>query len=99
MTALRYLSGVVTLKLDRERCTGCETCVTVCPHGVFAKDGPTVRIADLDACMECGACAKNCPAEAIQVRAGVGCAYAIVIGALRGTEPDCGCSGGSSCCG
>lgn len=98
MTELRYLPGVVTLELDREKCTGCATCLSVCPHGVFALDGGKARIVDRDACMECGACAKNCPAEAVHVNAGVGCAAAIIIGALRGTEPDCGVAGEDGCC-
>jgi hypothetical protein len=32
----------------------------------------------------------NCPVEAVTVRAGVGCAYAIAMGLLRGKEPSCG---------
>ena len=56
------------------------------------------RIRDREACMECGACARNCPASALSVKAGVGCAQAIIIGKLRGTAPDCGC-GSSGCCG
>jgi len=48
-------------------------------------------MADRDACMECGACARNCPTGALSVKAGVGCAAAIIVGALRGTEPTCGC--------
>ena len=36
------------------------------------------RIVDGDACMECGACARNCEREAITVRAGVGCLEALV---------------------
>jgi NAD-dependent dihydropyrimidine dehydrogenase PreA subunit len=30
------------------------------------------RIADFDACMECGACVNNCPSGAISVNPGVG---------------------------
>ena len=52
-------------------------------------------VTDRDACMECGACALNCPALAIEVKSGVGCATAILIGAVRGTEPTCGCCGDS----
>jgi NAD-dependent dihydropyrimidine dehydrogenase PreA subunit len=98
MAGLRYLSDVVTLKLDVEKCTGCGLCVTVCPHGVFMIEGRKARIVDRDACMECGACAKNCAFQAIAVRAGVGCATAILRGVLRGSEAGCGCSTGSSCC-
>jgi len=99
MTQLRYLENVATLILDREKCIGCGMCVEVCPHGVFAIEDKKARIADRDACMECGACAGNCPVGAIDVRSGVGCATGIIIGALRGTEPTCDCSSGSSCCG
>ena len=99
MTDLRYLSNVVTLRLDETRCTGCGMCETVCPHAVFRIEQHQARIADRDACMECGACARNCPAEAISVEAGVGCAVAIIKGALTGTSPDCAFVGKSSCCG
>ena len=91
MTGFRYLSDVATLELDRERCTGCRQCLLVCPRGVFDIEEKMAVIVDIDACMECGACALNCPEEAISVRAGVGCATAIVTGALRGTEPTCCC--------
>jgi len=93
MNNQRYLSNVVTLKLDKCKCTNCGMCITVCPHAVFQMDQKRVQIADRDSCMECGACAKNCPVEAISVDAGVGCVVAIIKGALRGTEPDCGCTG------
>ena len=98
MPRLRYLADVVTLTLDEEKCTGCGMCTAVCPHAVFEVKQGKARICDRDACMECGACAKNCPAEAVSVQSGVGCAAAIIIGALTGTEPSCDCSSGPSCC-
>jgi NAD-dependent dihydropyrimidine dehydrogenase PreA subunit len=91
MTRLRYLPGVVTLTLDREKCTGCGMCLSVCPHAVFLLQDRKSRIVDRDACMECGACGLNCPEDAIQGRSGVGCAAAVIKGMLRGTEPCCDC--------
>ena len=79
----RYLKNVVTLKYDREKCTGCGMCVEVCPHRVFEIENGKAYVTDRDLCMECGACAKNCPFSAISVRAGVGCAYAILMGELK----------------
>jgi NAD-dependent dihydropyrimidine dehydrogenase PreA subunit len=96
--SFRYLSGVVTLRLNEPACSGCGMCITVCPHAVFESRQGKAHIVDLDACMECGACQRNCPEGAITVDAGVGCVTAIIKGALSGTEPDCDCSDTTSCC-
>jgi len=104
MPELKYLPSVSTLKLDAAKCNGCGMCVIVCPHAVFVIEERRARITDIDSCMECGACAGNCPEEAIYVKSGVGCAYAVIVGSLRGTEPDCDCGTESegdssqSCC-
>lgn len=94
-----YLKNVSTLKMESEKCTGCGTCIEVCPQHVFSMRKGKSVIADKDRCMECGACVKNCPFNALEVKPGVGCASAIIKGWLTGTEPSCDCSGGSdSCC-
>ena len=96
----QYLKNVVTLQLDENRCTGCGMCIEVCPHEVLEFQGKHVQIRDRDACIECGACARNCSFSAIAVNAGVGCASAIIRGALTNSEPTCGCStdGNNRCC-
>lgn len=95
-----YLKNVVALELDVNKCTGCGICTIVCPHSVFKMQGKKAIIIDRDACMECGACTRNCPVGAIAVNSGVGCATAVIIGTLKGTEPTCDCSEKSnkSCC-
>ncbi len=93
----KYLKNVATLSLRSEKCVGCGTCTEVCPHAVFIVADGKARIKDKDLCMECGACAKNCPANAISVEAGVGCAYAVIMGWLTGSEPCCDCGGGECC--
>ena len=98
MSQLQYLTNVVTLRLDEQQCNGCRMCVTVCPHGVFAIVDRKARIVDRDSCMECGACAKNCESGAISVDSGTGCAAAIIIGALKGTEPNCCGEEEADCC-
>ena len=88
MGELVYFKDVVTLKLDRKKCVGCGMCIIVCPHAVFDLEIKKARIVSSDACMECGACAKNCPAEAVMVESGEGCAKAIV-NEMLGRKCDC----------
>ncbi len=92
-------STLNTLGYDSKLCIGCEMCVIVCPHAVFAMNGRAARLVRPDACMECGACQLNCPAGAIVVDSGVGCAAAMISAALRGKEEvSCGPETESSCC-
>ena len=92
METFRHLSGVTTLSLNTEACTGCGQCTQVCPHGVLALDGGKVRIVDRDGCMECGACVTNCPAAALGVTPGVGCAAYIIQTWIKGKDnASCGC--------
>jgi ferredoxin len=99
---MKYLANVVTLKLDKDECTGCGLCVEVCPRQVIAMGDKKAHIVDRDACIECGACQRNCPFGALTVKSGVGCAQALFKAALTGGEPVCGCEGdskkASGCC-
>ena len=97
MADQKYLKDVVTLSLDKEKCIGCGMCVKVCPHRIFVLKDRKAEIVDKNKCMECGACALNCSVGAISVESGVGCAYGVIRGWLKGTAPDCGCDKG--CCG
>jgi NAD-dependent dihydropyrimidine dehydrogenase PreA subunit len=54
------------------------------------RDGKA-EVLDREACMECGACALNCPTSAITVTPGVGCADYIIQTWLPGKR-------GASCC-
>ncbi|MDD3471307.1 MAG: mercury methylation ferredoxin HgcB [Syntrophaceae bacterium] len=91
MKKVVYLRNVSTLKLNTDLCVGCEVCINVCPRGVFAKENGSVKIIDLDACIECGACQKNCYTKAVQVRTGVGCATAVINTALGKKGSNCCC--------
>ena len=94
MAGLRYLEDVITLPFDVDKCTGCQLCTQVCPHGVFVMGGNRAKVVDRGACMECGACALNCAFGAIEVQSGVGCAAAIIASYFRrGGEVSCGPGG------
>ena len=96
MDTFRYLPNVATLKLNPDACNGCGMCTQVCPHGVFRLHNKKAAIHDLDGCMECGACARNCLADAIEVSPGVGCAAYIIQTWLKKTKL-VSCSSGSCC--
>ena len=79
MHGYRYIDGVATLSVERQRCIGCGQCVEVCPHRLLVlDDSRQICIRARDACMECGACVRNCPVMAITVTPGVGCAVALL---------------------
>ncbi|HOW57925.1 MAG TPA: mercury methylation ferredoxin HgcB [Smithellaceae bacterium] len=99
MKNLVYLKNVVTLQLDKNKCTGCGNCLEVCPHAVFIMNRSHVVIQNRDACMECGACRRNCPFGAISVEAGVGCASAVINSLLGRTDGECCCSLSPDCSG
>ena len=90
MNPLQYIPDVATLVLNTDLCIGCGVCEIVCPHGVFLLEDKKALIVNKDSCMECGACQLNCPQQAIEVERGVGCAAAIIWGALTGRKASCG---------
>jgi carbon-monoxide dehydrogenase iron sulfur subunit len=51
--------------LDADKCTGCQTCVDVCPVGGVHWDQETDNPLICDTCDGKYSCVKNCPAGAI----------------------------------
>ena len=76
-------------RLHHSRITGTDLQVTGTPQGAGVELHLPVQSRPHD-CMECGACAKNCPAGAISVEAGVGCFSALLRETLLGGEAGCG---------
>ena len=61
------LNGQRRLVQDRLLCTGCRSCVEVCPQGVWIMDQDHKAIPDrLKACTACRACLTQCPTQAIK---------------------------------
>jgi NAD-dependent dihydropyrimidine dehydrogenase PreA subunit len=52
------------VRIDSARCTGCGTCVDVCPRQAISIDND-VAVLNEEACVNCGACATTCPTGAI----------------------------------
>ncbi len=68
-------AGGVVAVVDSDKCTGCLTCVRVCPYHVPAINASLVGAGgilgaaqiEMAACQGCGTCAAECPAKAIQL--------------------------------
>ena len=68
-------AGGAVAQVDAEKCTGCLTCVRICPYNVpkirsdLVGVGGLVGAAYIEAaiCQGCGSCASECPAKAISV--------------------------------
>jgi len=64
--------GIVELdpfiaKADEEICTGCQTCLTVCPYDSISLDEEKlIAVINEALCTGCGTCAAVCPSNAIQ---------------------------------
>ena len=52
-------------KVDKEKCTGCEICIDVCPVEAIKIENNKAVISD--DCSECGICETECPNDAISL--------------------------------
>ena len=53
-------------KVDKEKCSGCESCVGECPSEAIKMIDEKADV-DADACVDCGVCVDTCPVEAISM--------------------------------
>ena len=81
--------------VDPELCTGCLTCVRICPYGVpkiqadLTGVGGIVGAAFIEAavCLGCGSCVAECPARAIQLMHYTDAQMKAKVAALFGSLP------------
>jgi Fe-S-cluster-containing hydrogenase component 2 len=59
------VKGLVAV-VNKEKCTGCETCVSECPASAISIDNEKAKV-DKDMCVECETCVDVCPSEAIHM--------------------------------
>jgi NAD-dependent dihydropyrimidine dehydrogenase PreA subunit len=58
---------LVKIKINLEKCTGCGTCVDVCPVGVYElQDGKSSAV-NANECIACRVCETECPENAIEI--------------------------------
>jgi ferredoxin len=51
--------------VDKDKCTGCETCVKECPVNAISMKEGKAEI-DMEKCIMCGKCHDVCPQEAVR---------------------------------
>jgi heterodisulfide reductase subunit A len=56
-----------TAVVDAERCTGCGTCVKVCPYGAIQRNEDRKAVVTAAVCKGCGTCVATCPERAIDI--------------------------------
>ena len=68
-----------------EKCNGCSWCLDVCPHQIIIlNNNKKAEIIDEERCIECGACALQCPKDAIIAHPlGCGCVSSVVKKKIR----------------
>ncbi len=54
------------VNIDKELCTGCGSCVPVCPHKILVVEKKKARVVK-GTCMQCGHCQAACPVKAVSV--------------------------------
>ena len=57
----------IMAQVDQDVCTGCGTCIEICPYGAIAKNENGLAEVVAAACKGCGCCGASCPNAAIMM--------------------------------
>lgn len=68
MALKRVRTEAITSVIDEDLCTGCGTCVKLCPYSAIRKNERGIATVNDVLCKGCGVCAASCPEKAITMR-------------------------------
>jgi heterodisulfide reductase subunit A len=68
MALKQVKTEAITSVINEELCTGCGTCIKLCPYNAIQKDERGVATVNDVLCKGCGVCAASCPEKAITMR-------------------------------
>ena len=57
--------ALAKIKIDEEKCRGCDICKKVCPVGAITGEPGKVHTIDQSKCIKCRSCMQKCPFKAI----------------------------------
>ena len=61
------VEGTISV-VNKEKCSGCNTCIEVCPYGAMSINEQGIAEVVPAACKGCGCCAASCPENAIDMK-------------------------------
>ena len=61
----RLRTAAITAEVDENKCSGCGTCIELCPYNAIQKDENGVARVTSAVCKGCGVCGASCPERAI----------------------------------
>ena len=56
----------MSVSIDKEACTGCESCIEVCPVSALSMVDEKATVNE-EECTDCGVCVDECPVEALSL--------------------------------
>ncbi len=65
MAKKRVRTAAIMSQVDQTRCSGCGTCIDVCPYNALRKNDKGLAETIAAVCKGCGVCGATCPEKAI----------------------------------